>query len=67
MSEKRFEPLIMAFACAWSASSALLEAGKGGHTYPANVKVLKVMCNGSIDPTLFIQGFENGVDGFAVI
>ncbi len=67
MSGSEFEPSIIAFACAWGASDALLEAGKGRHEYPANVKVLKVMCSGSIDPALFIQGFENGVDGFAVI
>jgi heterodisulfide reductase subunit D len=67
MSDGRFEPRIIAFACAWGASGALLEAGKGRHEYPANVKVLRVMCSGSIDPALFVQGFENGVDGIAVI
>jgi heterodisulfide reductase subunit D len=31
------------------------------------VKILRVTCTGSIDPALFIQAFEHGVDGVAVI
>jgi len=67
LSQEQFEPNIIAFACAWNASSALIAAGRGKHVYPPNVKILKVMCSGSIDPALFVQAFENGVDGIAVI
>ncbi len=67
MTVGRFDPNIIAFACSASGWEALLSAGRGRHHYPPNVKSLRVRCIGSIDPALFIQAFENGADGVAVI
>lgn len=62
-----FEPDIVAFACQWGGWHAAQAAGRSRIAYPSNVKIIRVTCSGSIDPALFMQAFENGVDGFAIV
>jgi coenzyme F420-reducing hydrogenase delta subunit len=35
--------------------------------YPANVKIIRMMCSGSVDPAVVMQALERGADGIIII
>ncbi len=62
----RFEPRILAFLCNWCSYSAADSAGAGRHAYPSNVRIVRVMCTGRVDPTHVLQALRGGMDGVLV-
>ena len=64
MSE--FEPKIIAFACNWCTYAAADNAGTSRLQYPANVRIIRVMCSGMIDPIYVLKAFEGGADGVLI-
>ena len=61
-----FEPLIIAFGCNWCTYAAADLAGTSRIHYPANVRLIRVMCSGMIDPAWVLRAFERGADGILV-
>ncbi len=61
MSE--YEPTIVAFLCNWCTFTAADLAGTSRLSYPANVKIVRMMCSGMVDPKYVIKAFLNGADG----
>jgi F420-non-reducing hydrogenase iron-sulfur subunit len=61
-----FEPKIIAFCCNWCTYAAADIAGTSRIHYPANVRVVKVMCSGMVDPIYVLKAFEMGADGVLV-
>ncbi|MGC8933162.1 MAG: hydrogenase iron-sulfur subunit [Candidatus Methanodesulfokora sp.] len=61
-----FEPKIVAFACNWSAYAAVDMAGTSRTRYPHNVRVIRVMCSGRVDPQFVLEAFSKGADGVIV-
>ena len=45
-----FEPKIIAFLCNWCAYRSADLAGTSRLQYPPNIRIIRVMCTGSIDP-----------------
>jgi F420-non-reducing hydrogenase iron-sulfur subunit len=35
--------------------------------YPPNIKILRVMCSGRVEPGMVLKCFENGADGVMVL
>ncbi len=66
MSE-RFEPKIVAFTCTWCGYPSASLAGVNKVEYPPNVKIVRVMCTGSVEPGVIMDAIENGADGAIVI
>lgn len=66
MPEKEFEPRIVAFLCNWCSYAAADLAGVSRMKYPPNVKIIKVMCSGRIDPQFILEAFKKGADGVLV-
>jgi F420-non-reducing hydrogenase iron-sulfur subunit len=64
MSE--FEPLIVAFFCNWCTYTAADLAGTSRLSYPPNIKSIRVMCTGMVDPKYIIKAFLEGADGVLV-
>ncbi|MCL6612846.1 MAG: FAD-dependent oxidoreductase [Peptococcaceae bacterium] len=58
------EPLVIAFLCENDAYPAVLEAGRRGMVYPANIHVIPVRCAGSVNMALIKDGISAGIDGF---
>ncbi|MGC9965677.1 MAG: hydrogenase iron-sulfur subunit [Syntrophobacteraceae bacterium] len=58
-----FEPKILAFTCNWCAYAAADLAGTARVQYPANLRIIRVMCSGMVHPGLVIEAFECGADG----
>ncbi len=65
MSEE-FVPKIITFACNWCAYSAADLAGVSRFQYPPNMRIIRVMCSGRINPNFILKGFESGADGVLV-
>ena len=61
-----FEPKIIAFACNWCTYAAADLAGTSRIQYPHNVRIVRVMCSGMIDPSYVLRAFERGADGVII-
>ncbi len=61
-----FEPKVVAFCCHYCAYSAADLAGSLRLEYPANVRIVKLMCTGRVDVTHLLQAFEAGADAVLV-
>jgi len=64
MSE--YEPTIVAFLCNWCTFTAADLAGTSRLSYPANVKIVRMMCSGMVDPKYVIKAFLKGADGVLI-
>ncbi|MEM3041853.1 MAG: hydrogenase iron-sulfur subunit [Nitrososphaerota archaeon] len=64
--EEEFEPLIVAFCCNWCAYAGADLAGTSRFEYPPNIRIIRVMCTGRIDPTLVLEALKTGADGVLV-
>lgn len=63
---ENFEPRIIAFICKWCTSSAADLAGTARIQYPHNVRIVRLMCTGSIDPVYIYKAFLDGADGILI-
>ena len=61
-----FEPKIVAFLCTWCAYAGADLAGVSRLQYPANIRTVRVMCSGRVDPAFVIKAFSEGADGVFV-
>jgi coenzyme F420-reducing hydrogenase delta subunit len=61
-----FEPQIVAFTCNWCSYAAADLAGTSRIHYPANVRMIRVMCSGMVDPIYVLRAFETGFDGVLI-
>ncbi len=67
MTDGRFEPKIVAFTCTWCGYPSANLAGVNKIQYPPNVRIVRVMCSGSVEPSVIMDAFEHGADGVIVI
>jgi len=65
-SMEDFEPSIIAFVCNWCTYTAADLAGTSRLSYPKNVRLIRVMCTGMVDPQYVIKAFLEGADGVLV-
>jgi F420-non-reducing hydrogenase iron-sulfur subunit len=69
MSDKesnQFEPVILGFTCNWCSYRAADNAGLARTKYPPNVRLIRLMCSGRLDPQFVLKGFAEGADGVLV-
>ena len=66
MSEKQFEPLIIGFTCNWCSYRAADLAGMSRQKYPPNVRLMRLMCSGRLDPTFVLKALQGGADGVLI-
>ncbi len=60
------EPRIVGFLCNWCAYQGADLAGTSRMPYTPNVRIVRVMCTGRIDPTFVLKAFNSGADGVIV-
>jgi len=58
-----FEPRILGFLCNWCCYAGADLAGVSRYQYPTNIRVIRVMCSGRVDPAFILRAFSNGTDG----
>ena len=52
-----FEPKIVGFLCNWCSYGAADLAGTSRIKYSGNIRIIRVMCSGRVDPTFIIKAF----------
>jgi len=65
-NQNGFEPKIVAFLCNWCSYKGADLAGTSRLQYPPNVRTIRVMCSGAIDPVYIIKALLDGADGVLV-
>ncbi len=63
MSENGFEPEIVGILCNWCTYAGADLAGTSRLAYPPNMKAIRVMCTGRLDPTFVVKSLKAGADG----
>lgn len=63
MQQDGYEPTIVAFFCNWCTYLAADLAGTSRMKYAPNVRVIRLMCSGRIDPQFVFEAFAKGADG----
>jgi len=61
-----FEPKIVGFLCNWCSYTGADLAGTSRIKYAPNVRVIRVMCSGRVDPTFVLKAFKEGADGVLI-
>lgn len=66
MTDNTFEPKIIAFLCNWCSYRAADLAGTARMKYEPNVRMIRVMCSGRVDPTFVLKALAMGADGVMI-
>jgi len=61
-----FEPTLIAFVCNWCTYTAADLAGTARLIYPQNIRLVRVMCTGMVDPQYILKALLEGADGILV-
>jgi len=61
-----WEPRIVAFFCNWCTYMAADLAGVSRAHYAPNVRIVRVLCSGRVDPQFVLQAFAQGADGVLI-
>jgi coenzyme F420-reducing hydrogenase delta subunit len=68
MSEQitEFEPNIIGFLCNWCSYAGADLAGTSRIQYPPNIKIIRVMCSGRVNPMFVVNALQQGADGVLI-
>ncbi len=66
MSDETFEPRIVGFLCNWCSYRAADLAGTARIHYAPNVRIIRTMCTGRVDPTFVLKALALGADGVMI-
>ena len=61
-----FEPRIIAFLCNWCTYTGADLAGTSRLQYPPNVRIVRLMCSGGLDPVYVLKSVVEGADGVLI-
>jgi F420-non-reducing hydrogenase iron-sulfur subunit len=61
-----WQPRIVAFFCNWCTYTAADLAGVSRLSYAPNVRIIRVMCSGRMDPQFVLDAFARGADGVLI-
>lgn len=66
MGNDKFEPVIIGFTCNWCSYRAADMAGTARMKYAPNIRLIRLMCSGRLDPTFVFKAFSNGADAVLI-
>jgi F420-non-reducing hydrogenase iron-sulfur subunit len=61
-----FRPTIISFLCNWCSYTGADLAGTSRMKYASNIRVIRIMCSGRIDPTFVLKALREGADGVLI-
>jgi F420-non-reducing hydrogenase iron-sulfur subunit len=61
-----YQPRIVAFLCNWCSYAGADLAGVSRFQYPPNIRIIRVMCSGRVQPAFILEAFHQGADGVLV-
>ena len=59
-------PKIVAFLCNWCSYTGADLAGTSRMKYASNIRIIRIMCSGRIEPTFVLKAFRQGADGVLI-
>ena len=62
-----FEPKIVGFLCNWCSYAGADKAGAAQLTIRPNMRVIRVMCSGRVDPQFVLEAYRDGADGVLIL
>lgn len=62
-----FKPRIVGFLCNWCSYTGADLAGVSRIKSAPNVRIIRTMCSGRVDPTFIFKAFQMGADGVVVM
>lgn len=66
MHDSDWQPRIVAFFCNWCTYTAADLAGVARMKYAPNVRIIRLMCSGRLDPQFVLAAFTGGADGVLI-
>ena len=63
---EQFEPVIVGFLCNWCSYRAADLAGTSRIKYAPNMRPIRVMCSGRVDPQFVLKALHEGADGVMI-
>jgi F420-non-reducing hydrogenase iron-sulfur subunit len=66
MPDPNWQPRIVAFFCNWCTYTAADLAGVSRLKYAPNVRVIRLMCSGRVDPQFILDALARGADGVLI-
>ena len=66
MSDGEWKPKIIAIICNWCSYAGADLAGGARIQYPPDIRAVRVMCTGRVDPLFIMKAFQDGADGVLV-
>ena len=61
-----WNPKIIGILCNWCSYAGADLAGSARTQYPPDVRIIRVMCTGRVDPLFILKAFVDGADGVLV-
>lgn len=61
-----FEPKIVGILCNWCSYTGADLAGTSRKKYAPNIRIVRVMCSGRVEPQFVIKAFQKGADGVLI-
>jgi F420-non-reducing hydrogenase iron-sulfur subunit len=65
-NNETFEPVIIGFTCNWCSYRAADTAGTARVKYAPNIRLIRLMCSGRLDPTFVLKALANGADAVLI-
>ncbi len=65
-SKESFDPYILGIFCNWCSYAGADGAGTSRMQRPANLRIVRVMCGGRVDPQFVLDAFKHGADGVLI-
>jgi len=65
-SPSTWEPKIVGIFCNWCTYTAADLAGVSRMKYAANIRIVRVMCSGRLDPQFVLEAFAQGADAVLI-
>ncbi len=59
-------PLVIGFLCHWCSYAAADLAGSMRIAYPTNIRAIRVLCTGRVNPSFILEALRRGADGVLV-
>ncbi|HME56213.1 MAG TPA: hydrogenase iron-sulfur subunit [Candidatus Lokiarchaeia archaeon] len=66
LNHDKFEPRIATFCCNWCSYAGADLAGVSRFQYAPNIRIIRVMCSGRVDPSFILKALKEGADGVLV-
>lgn len=63
---EEWNPKIIAIICNWCSYAGADLAGGARMQYPPDIRAIRVMCTGRVDPLFIMKAFQDGADGVLV-